>query len=690
MKNNRRDFIKLSGLSGLGVGLAPALILRGKDENLSSAHIEVGKATGAPHRFPTMIQNNYIQEVRDISKKHHDKVYGLNSKKQALKYQSDIRKKINDCLGPFPEKAPLNPVITGKLDRDGYTVENVIYESRPGFKVTANLYIPENDGRPMPAVLGTCGHAREAKSSAYQYFAQSLARKGYVVLIFDCTGQGERLQYPTEGRESAIKWGTTEHIYSGSPLTLTGESLAGWYVWDAIRGIDYLCSRPEVDQRYIGVTGNSGGGTQATWLCGVDSRLTMAAPSCFVTTIRRNLENQEVQDAEQYVMKGLSQGLDHFDYIAAMAPKPVILITQEKDFFDTRGTQETYEMLKHFYRLMDAEDNIQLFRGDDYHGFHQPAREAMYGFFNHVTGVNDDSKEPEIVLEKDEDLWCTPNGQLTKQESRTIPDILKEQSVGLKKDRGSISSSQLKKSLVQVLGLPDQYEVKDYRIYRSRKEELFPKPFVTDMFVETEPGIHNSVYRLNDENIYSRPHGSPQKALLYVSHLGMDDELINDSKVRDIINDHADFAIYTCDSRGIGQTLPNTRVSYSIPHNTEYFYGMVSNMLDEPLLGKRTYDLLCVLNWLKNIGHTQITVLGNGWGTLSATFASVLNDSVEKVILKNALSSYSDIAESTFYNWPVSAFPMGVLQHFDLPDCYRELESKDLELIDMWDEMADS
>ncbi len=690
MKNNRRDFIKWSGMSGFGLGLAPSLILHGKDEKLSSVNIEEGKATGSSHRFPAMIQNNYIQKIGEISKKHRDKIFRLKSKKQALNYQLDIRKKINACLGPFPEKTPLNPVITGKLNREGYTVENVIYESRPGFKVTANLYIPKNDGRPMPAVLGTCGHAREAKSSAYQYFAQSLARKGYVVLIFDCMGQGERLQYPTEGRESAISWGTTEHIYTGSLLTLTGESLAGWFVWDAIRGIDYLCSRPEVDQRYIGVTGNSGGGTQATWLCGVDPRLTMAAPSCFVTTIRRNLENQEVQDAEQYVMKGLAQGLDHFDYIAAMAPKPVILITQEKDFFDTRGTQETFEMLQYFYRLMGAEDNIQLFRGEDYHGFHKPAREAMYGFFNQVTRISNDAKEPEFELEKDEDLWCTSGGQLTKQESQTMPDMLKVQSLGLKKERGTIPSATLKKSLVQVLRLPDQFEVIDYRIYRSRKENLFPKPFVTDMFVETEPGIHNSVYRLNEENIYSRPHGSPQKALLYVSHLGMDDELINDSKIRDIIHDHADHAIYTCDPRGLGQTLSNTRVGYSIPHNTEYFYGMVSNMLDEPLLGKRTYDLLCILNWLKTIGHSQITVLGNGWGCLPATFASVLNDSVGKVILKNALRSYSDIAESTFYNWPLSAFPMGVLQHFDLPDCYRELERKDLELIDMWDEMAES
>lgn len=688
MKNNRREFIKWSGLSGLGVGLAPSLALGAKAEKLASPLITEGEANRPPHRFPTMMQNYYIDKVRDISKKHSDRIYGLKTKKEALDYRSEIKDKIRDCLGPFPKKTSLNPVITGTLDREGYTVEKVIYESRPGFKVTANLYIPKNNGQPMPAVLGTCGHTRESKSSMYQYFAHGLARKGYVVLIFDCIGQGERLQYPAPGRKSAIKWGVTEHIYSGNPLTLTGQSQAGWFVWDAIRGIDYLCSRPEVDQRHIGVTGNSGGGTQTTWLCGLDPRLTMAAPSCFVTTIRRNLENQEVQDAEQYALKGLAKNMDHFDFIAAMAPKPLILITQEKDFFDTRGTQETYRMLQHFYRLMGAEDNIKLFRGDDYHGYHQPAREAMYGFFNQVTRINNDNKEPEFELEKDEDLWCTPEGQLSKEESKTIPDILREESIEIGKRRGSVSSVNLKKALVEVLRLPDEFDVLDYRIFRGRKEELFPRPYVTDMFVETEPRIHNAVYRLTEENIYSRPQGSPQKAILYVSHLGMDDELINDSKIRDIISDHSDYATYACDLRGIGQTLANTQVNYSIPHNTEYFYGMLSNMMDEPLIGKRTYDLLSILKWLESLGHTDLTILGNGWGCLPATFASVLNKNVKKVILKNALSSFSDIAESTFYNWPVSAFPMNVLHHFDLPDCYLTLEGKGLEMIDMWDEKA--
>ena len=111
---------------------------------------------------------------------------------------------------------------------------------------------------------------------------------GYVVLIFDPLGQGERLQYPDEKLKSRIGVGVREHLYAGNQQFLVGEFFGAWRAWDGIRALDYLLTRPEVDPKHVGVTGNSGGGTMTTWLCGVERRWTMAAPSCFVTTFRRN------------------------------------------------------------------------------------------------------------------------------------------------------------------------------------------------------------------------------------------------------------------------------------------------------------------------------------------------------------------------------------------------------------------
>ena len=224
----------------------------------------------------------------------------MKTKADAEAYVAEVQAKIRESFGPFPEKTPLNAKITGVLKRDGYRIEKVIFESRPQFFVTANLYVPEGGKSKMPAVVGSCGHSYNGKGEdAYQSFSQGLARQGYVVLIYDPIGQGERIQYPDDKLKSRIGVGVQEHLLAGNQQFLVGQFLGAWRAWDGIRALDYLLSRDEVDPQHLGITGNSGGGTMTTWLCGVEQRWTMAAPSCFVTTFRRNLENELPADTEQ-------------------------------------------------------------------------------------------------------------------------------------------------------------------------------------------------------------------------------------------------------------------------------------------------------------------------------------------------------------------------------------------------------
>src|SRR5262249_7737844 len=157
-----------------------------------------------------------------------------------------------------------------------------------------------------------------------------------------------------------------------------------------------------------------------TWLCGVESRWTMAAPSCFVTTFRRNLENELPADTEQCPPRSIAQHLDHADYLAALAPKPVIILAKERDYFDARGAEEAYRRLKSVYALLGAADNVKLFIGPTEHGYSKENREAMYQWFNRVTGVSDRQTEPDLTIEKDETLQCTKSGQVAELESRTV------------------------------------------------------------------------------------------------------------------------------------------------------------------------------------------------------------------------------------------------------------------------------
>ncbi len=684
---SRRDLFKLASLSALA--LTPQTELLAGEEPL--ANQTPSSALQPLNRFPRMVQEYFVSRVRGIEQAALKRKAALKTRAQAEAYVREVREKIRSCFGPLPEKTPLNARVAGVVEGDTYKIEKVIFESRPGFLVTSNLYLPQGRKSPLPGVVGTCGHMDNGKAGdAYQSFAQGLARLGYVVLIFDPIGQGERLQYPDERLRSRIGVGVREHLYAGNQQSLVGENFAFWRAWDGIRALDYLLTRKEVDPRHIGLTGNSGGGTTTTWLCGLDQRWTMAAPSCFVTTFRRNLENELTADIEQYPPKALALGLDHDDFLAAMAPKPVIILAQEKDFFDARGVEEAYQRLRRLYRLLGAEENISLFMGPTVHGYSQESREAMYRWFNRATKISNAQTEPALALETDETLWCAPRGQVAELKSRTVFSFTEEKSKTLAKRRPKLTEKALAQAVSDALKIPPRAAAPDARILRRLSPRKYPKPECVTYAVETEPGIHALVYRLSDERLYSRPPRGQNRAVLYVAHLSSDAELREEPLIRELIEAEPQVAFFTCDVRGVGESRPDTcgENQFNLPYGSDYFYAGHSLMLDQPYVGRKTFDLLRVLDWLKSYGHTEVHLAAKGWGTLPATFAALLSDAVAQVTLKNALTSYAEIAESQDYRWPLSSFATNALERFDLPDCYRALERKKLRQLEPWGAVA--
>lgn len=634
-----------------------------------------------------MVQEYFVQRVRDAEQAVIAAQEALKTKADAEAYVKGVQERIRESFGPFPERTPLNPQITGVVGRETYKIEKLIFESRPGFLVTANVYVPKGREFPVPGVIGTCGHSTNGKAAeAYQSFAQGLARQGYVCLIYDPISQGERLQYPDEKLESKHRPGVGEHLYGGNQQFLVGEFLGMWRAWDGIRALDYLLTREEVDPKHVGVTGNSGGGTMTTWLCGLEQRWTMAAPSCFVTTFRRNMENELPADTEQCPPKVLSLQLDHADFLAAMAPKPVIVLAKERDFFDARGAEEAYARLKRIYQLLGAEENISLFIGPTYHGYSQENREAMYRWFNRATGVSSAETEPEIIIEKDETLWCAPQGQVVNLKSRPIHEFTREKSQQLASKREPLSGDDLKQAVAGTLKLPTGEGKPDFRILRPQTVRKYPFPYAITYAVQTEPGIQAIVYRLSEERMYSRPFREQKRAVLYVSHHSADAELREEPLIGEFVESEKEAVLFTCDVRGIGDSRPDTcgTNSFLTPYGSDYFYAIHSLMLDRPYVGQKTLDVIRVIDWLKSVGHTEVHLAARGWGTIPATFAALFSPTVKQITLKNALTSYTDVAESESYSWPLSSFLPNVLAKFDLPDCYRELESRNLRQIEPW------
>jgi cephalosporin-C deacetylase-like acetyl esterase len=668
---NRRDWLHASGVA-LGSQFA---FSQEKTEPLAPLN-----------RFPRAVQEWYVSRVREAETRSLEIQSNLKTKKDAEWYIRTVKEKIATCFGKLPPKSPLNAEITGTIERDKYTIEKIIFESRPGFLVTANLYLPKGIDGKRPGVVGSCGHSTNGKAEpAYQSFAQGLARMGYVVLIYDPIGQGERLQYGHIPGKDRPGIGVGEHLLAGNQQFLVGEFFGTWRAWDGIRALDYLLSRPEVDPKHVGITGNSGGGTLTTWLCGLDDRWTMAAPGCFITTFRRNLENELPADTEQCPPHALALGLDHADFLAALAPKPVIVLAKEKDYFDARGAEEAFRRLQRIYGLLGAEQNVKLHVGPTGHGYTIENREAMYQWFNRATGLSKETTEPKLIIEKDETLRCTPAGQVAEMKSRSVFSFTEERSRSTLILRRLIPRRHLGKAIAESLALPDwsKLPAPEYRILRAIPSRKYPKPHATTYVLETEPPAVAVVYRLGDEAHYARPPKSDAPAILYVSHHSADAELRGEPFLADLIKAEPKAAVFACDVRGVGETRPDTcggANQFLTPYGNDFFYAIHGIMLDRPYPGQKTFDLLRTLDWIASFGHTEIHLVAKGWGTIPGTFAAVLHEKVKRVTLKDALKSYKDVAETEIYRWPLSSFVPGVLGRFDLPACYAALKAKNLEM----------
>ncbi len=631
------------------------------------------------NRFPRMVQEWFVDRLRAAQAERIERLDALRTRADAEAYVAGVRERIRQCFAPFPDKTPLNPRVTGVVERRGYKIEKILFESRPGLIVSANLYLPTGRSGPFPGVVGTCGHSANGKAiDAYQSFCQGLVKQGYAVLIYDPIGQGERLQY-----NDRIPTGVREHLVGGNQQFLIGEFFGSWRAWDGIRALDYLLTRPEVDPQHVGVTGNSGGGTATTWLAGVETRWTMAAPSCFVTEFRRNLENELPADTEQCPPRAIALGLDHEDFMAAMAPKPVILLGKEKDYFDARGLEDAYFRLKRLWSLLGAEDNIGLFIGPTYHGYSQENREAMYGWFNRWTGAATGSKEPELTIEQDATLAAAQNGQVSNEGSKPIYAFTAETAraqVGGRK----LAGPQLREAVREVLKLPKRTKPPYARILRAIPERGYPTDYFTQYVLETEPGAEVVLTRLSAERHYSRPPQTGRPAVLYISHHSADQELREEPLVRELFEQNPDADFYALDVRGVGESRPNTcgEDSFLEPYGCDYFYAIHSLMLDEPYVGRKTHDALSALDWMARYGHQEVRLAALGWGTFPALFAAQFAPTVSTVTLKGGLESYLAIAEAELYDWPLSCFAPDVLRHFDLPDL-REALGKRLRVIDM-------
>ena len=366
-------------------------------------------------------------------------VLAVTTTEAAVERQRIVREKLLKAIGGLPDyKGPLNARITGKIDAGAYVIEKVVYESLPKYFVTADLYRPQTPGK-HPAILYPMGHWAEGKPAA-QLMAANLAMKGFVVLVFDPMGQGERLTaYDARLGASLVGGGVEQHWMAGTQSILIGETFARYRIWDAKRSLDYLVSRPEVDADRIGVTGCSGGGTVTTYISALDPRVKVAAPACYIQSFEV-LFAGPIGDSEQSLPGFISSGLDITDYIELFAPKPWLIASTEKDFFTPAGAKVAFDEARGWYKVFGVEDRIKWVVGPGGHGTPLEVREAIYEWMIKWLKDGKGSKDEEKVhMYTNQELQATKSGQVAVDYgSRDLQEILKE-NLAAKKKQGSVA-----------------------------------------------------------------------------------------------------------------------------------------------------------------------------------------------------------------------------------------------------------
>jgi dienelactone hydrolase len=611
---------------------------------LQSGDLTVLKPEEQPRK---MLYAHLQAEAGQHFEARRQRVAALKTPEDVRRRQLELRAKFIDALGGFPEKTPLNARVVGDFKREGYRVEKVIYESRPDHHVTGNLYLPDGKG-PFSAVLVPCGHSDNGKAAeAYQKACILMAKNGLAALCYDPIGQGERLQRLGADGKAAIKGSTNEHTVAGIGAMLVGGSCATYRIWDGIRSIDYLASRPEIDPKRLGCAGNSGGGTLTAYLMALDERIAAAAPSCYITTLERLFATIGPQDAEQNIPGQVAFGLEHTDYVTMRAPRATLINVGTQDYFDITGAWTTFREAKKIYGILGFGERVDLFEWDDKHGWSKPRREsAMRWMRRWLLEVDDAPVEGELVHEKDEILQCTKTGQvLSEFKGKSVFDLNLAREKELAARRPKLSTEEVGR--LTAAGGPAPLTVVsqgtsergDFKIHevRGKVRDGFPVPALH--FTSTQ-GTKGSV--------------------LYVHGEGKAKEAGRGGEIEDWVR-QSGMAVVAIDARGFGETQPDRK---SGGYGGDEQNAFLALHLNRPLLGQRVLD---IRSWVGHMGK-DLMLVGIGEAAPAALHAAVLEPGVAAVRIEGGLLSWASVVANPATKAPLSNVVPGALAVYDLPD----------------------
>lgn len=647
-------------------------------------------------QYPDMLLAHLASKLNAHSERWDRLREGIRTSAALEERNRFVRAKFGEMLHGYPEKTPLRPVVAKVAERDGYRVENVMFESRPNFFVTGNLYVPTSGKGPFPAIVSPCGHYPLARMQPdYQFVYLNLVKAGFVVLAYDPIGQGERRHYwnPKTGETEAALGPVYEHSMPGQLLLLLGENLTAYMVWDGMRAIDYLLSRPEVDRQRIGCAGHSGGGTLTLFISALDERVRCAVVNEGGTTHRWPVSLEPgaqigPSDVEQNLFPSALYGIDRCDLHVAIAPRPLLALTE--DFNPPFNLAAGH--IRDRYRLLGVPEKFATEEATDPHAYTLKLRQATTGWFcRWFLDRKGPESEPEFEPESAPNLYCTPTGSIrySSRGETVFSLILKRQARLPPEQKAPASRAEWQVWRREVLPA-----IADALRYQPVESSLGVRPLVATARkgyqVEkfeflSEPGIYVPAWVF-----VPAKRNAETRAILYVNDAGVAEEGADGMEFgvleRLARKGHLVVAI---EPRGTGLTAPQRfrpaeSRQFGQLFDTETAAAYMAWFMDESLLGMRVLDLLRGVEFALGRGDVDrrgLRAIGAGRGATWLLFAAALDARIQAVVCHRGLLSYKCLAQADRYCYGADMFLPGVLKRFDLPQVAATLADRLLTLM---------
>ena len=572
-------------------------------------------------------------------------------------YRTTIRSAVSSFYGDMQavlRDTPLRIDRVSTHEKKGYRLENVLFDSFPGMQVNATVYVPLDFAPPFPAVIVCVGHSGKQFAS-YQLPAQFFARSGFLAVVFDPPGQ------------QSEKQPGNDHFADGVRCYPVGDTSSRYFIGDAVRCIDYLETRPDVDLHHgVAMTGVSGGGTTTTFAMNLDDRITVAGPSCCVTPLA-DLDIRQCYAGcpETHMWRRYAEGIDEVDLLCAAFPRPVLLMAGEDDeVFHIEDTRKLAKQVAAFYESAGVADRFCFYADDSGHAYTLEQARHFTQFMNAWLrsdpdrGICDFGDES-FLLDDYGDMLCRPDQSVNM---RSIC-AAKADALERRRDRSPVAIMEAAQKVAGHSGVVPAPSARVGEPFQTWMHEW------QHVLIEPENGIV-----LPSTFLHAVAH--PTSAILHFDDRHRDRLLYRNGLLARAAGfadrERSALAVLSVDLRGWGDTVP-AMLPYEISGwaGIDRYLAYTSAALGDPIMAMRIRDALAALAYLRSrreISPERIVITGSGLGGIVALHVAAIDTALAGVVIWDCPVRIADLVAAEECPWPADAYVPNMLVHYDLPE----------------------